>query len=165
MTDPRSDDPAPTRSAWIAVLERRLDRSQLTRNQQRGLVFAALALLPWSVQLFAGAPPTVRFVWGMVSLDPFSTSTLVAYVQFSRASIVFDWLLAAGLFALALAATLIEAVLDRRDGRVAAGLLALSGLANLSVAWAFSAQPGRFAVPIGTAVLGYVAWRWWRAGD
>lgn len=124
-----------------------------------------LAALPWSVQLFAGSSPTIRFVWGMVRLDPFSTSTLIAYLQVSRAPIVFDWLLAASFFGLALTATLAEVLLDRRDDRVAAGLLALSGLANISVAWTFSAQPGRLALPVGTVALWVVAWRWWQAGD
>jgi uncharacterized protein (TIGR04206 family) len=99
----------------------------------------------------------------MVSLESSSVSSIAAYVQFSGAPIVFDWVLSSSFFALAVAATLLGAVLGRQDGRIAAGLLALAGIANLSVAWTFSIQPARVALPIGSVVLWYVAWRWWRS--
>lgn len=101
----------------------------------------------------------------MVSLDPFAVSTLLAYLQYGGAPIVFDWALAVGFFGLALVATLLEWLLGLRDARIAAGLLALAGIANLAVSWRFSAQPYRIALPVGTVLLWYVAWRWWRAGD
>jgi uncharacterized protein (TIGR04206 family) len=140
------------------------DRSWLTPERWRLLALATLALVPWSIQLLDGSPLGLRFVWGMASLEPLAVSTLLAYLQVSRAPIVFDWLLAAGFFGLAVAVTLAEALLDRRDGRLAAGLLALAGVANLSVAWTFSTQPGRLALPVGTIALWVVAWRWWQAG-
>ncbi|MFW5918203.1 MAG: TIGR04206 family protein [Haloferacaceae archaeon] len=131
----------------------------------RVAVLALLAALPWSIQWLDGSGLGVRFVWGMASPGPGSVSTLVAYLRFSGAPIVFDWLLAAGLFGLAVVVTLIERATGRYDGRIAAGLLALSGLANLAVAWTFSVQPGRLALPVGTLLLWYVAWRWWREGS
>jgi uncharacterized protein (TIGR04206 family) len=115
------------------------------------------------IQLLDGSPLGLRFVWGMASLEPLAVSTLLAYLPVSRAPIVFDWLLSAGFFGLAVVATLAGALLDRSDARLAAGLLALAGVANLSVTWTFSTQPGRLALPVGTLALWFVAWRWWRA--
>jgi uncharacterized protein (TIGR04206 family) len=126
-------------------------------------VLLGLALVPWSVQLLDGTLPGLRFVWGMVSFEPLAASTLFAYLAFGGAPIVFDWTLAAGFFVLAVLATAAEALTNSRYGRVAAGLLALAGIVNLSVAWTFSIQPGRTALSIGTVLLWYVAWRWWRA--
>lgn len=141
------------------------DRRWLTPVQWRLLVLAALALAPWSLQVLDGTLLGLRFVWGMASLDPLAVSTLLAYLPVHRAPIVFDWLLAASFFGLAVVATLAGALLDRRDGRLAAGLLALAGVANLSVAWTFSPQPGRLALPVGTLALWVVAWRWWRGSS
>ena len=138
-------------------------RSNLRGSRNRILVLVALIALPWSIQFFDGAAPTLRFVWGMASLESSSVSSILLYVQFNRASIVFDWVLSGGFLLVAAVATLLGAVTDRQDGRIAAGSLVLAGLANLSVVWTFSIQPARSAVPIGSILVWYVAWRWWRS--
>jgi uncharacterized protein (TIGR04206 family) len=141
------------------------------RPRRRLLALLALLAVPWSVQFFGpGSLPTLRFAWGMVSLRPVAASLLLDYLRFGRAPIVFTWLLASGLYALAAAATLGAVAAARREGappgwgravdRAVAGLLALAGAANLSVAWTFSVQPGRVALPVGTLLLWAVAWRY-----
>ena len=56
------------------------------------------------------------------------------------------------------ASAVVGVVLDREDRRVTAGLLVLAGLTQLSLAYGFSRQPGRFAVPLGTVLCLAVVW-------
>ncbi|MFB6096766.1 MAG: TIGR04206 family protein [Haloferacaceae archaeon] len=123
---------------------------------------AALAVVPWSVQFLGGAVG-LRFAWGMVTLDPPSASLLTAYLGFARSWLVFAWALAATASALAVALALAPSLTRGRlprDDRLVAGLLALAGVANASVDWTFSMQPGRTALPVGTVALWALAWRW-----
>jgi uncharacterized protein (TIGR04206 family) len=133
------------------------------RPVPRALPAALVALLvvPWSVQTYAGGPPTVLFAWGEVGLDPLSATTLSTYLANVGAppEWLLGWPLALCCLLFALGAAVVGVARGRYDPAFSAGLLALAGVGLCSFAWGFSAQPGRTAVPVGAVGLWLVAAR------
>ena len=123
----------------------------------------ALLALPWSVQLYAGNAPTLLFAWGLVGLDPFVVTTLPDFLLLytaGRPRYLFAWPTSALVYLLALGSAVLGWLTGREDVRVTSGLLVVAGVLQASMAWGFSVQPGRVAVPFGTALCWAVAW--WR---
>ncbi|MFB6160147.1 MAG: TIGR04206 family protein [Haloferacaceae archaeon] len=138
--------------------------SSAERPGRRLLAVLALAVLPWSVQTFRGGAVTFLFPWGLVTVPPLHVTTLADYLFVYTAGLpdyILAWPTSVLLYALALASAS-AGLLDREDPRVTGGLLALVGVAQLSVAWGFSVQPARTAWPTGTLACWAVAWRCYR---
>jgi len=126
---------------------------------------ALLALLafPWSVQVYDAGAPTLVFPWGLVGLDPIGVTTLLDFLFRYTAGLpefVLAWPLGTVLYAAALASAAVGVATGHEDRRVTAGLLVVAGVTGLSLAGGFSVQPGRVAIPTGTALCAAVAW--WR---
>jgi uncharacterized protein (TIGR04206 family) len=129
-------------------------------------VVAALAAVPLSVQTYGTGETSFVFLWGLVGLDPLHVTTLPDYLGYAGGApgYVRAWPLTVLLWAAALAAALVDALTDRGDARVTAGLLVLAGVTALRLSSGFSVQPGRTAYATGTgACWAVAAWRWWRA--
>ncbi|WP_435063645.1 TIGR04206 family protein [Halobaculum sp. EA56] len=126
-------------------------------------------VVPWSVQVFADSGvPFLRFAWGGLSLTPVVYArTLPEYLALSGSPLLVPWVLAALCWLLAVGSAGLGFA-GREDPRVTAGLLALAGAVNLSVALRFGVQPLRTGYPVGTLALWAVAaWRYraWSRDD
>lgn len=127
-------------------------------------LFLLVFLAPWSVQVYESGSVTVVFAWGTTTPGTWSVTTLPDFLFRFTAGLpgwLYAWPISTVLYALALASALVGVGSGREDVRVTAGLLALSGVGLLGLAWGFSVQPGRVAVPTGTAALWGLAW--WRS--
>lgn len=136
------------------------DRSRARRLRVFG-PFAALLLVPWSVQTYAAGGVTLLFPWGLVNADPASVTTLYDFLFRYTAGLpdfVLAWPLSVVCYLLAFAVAVGGRFLSRPDDRLTAGLLAVAGVAQLTVAGGFAAQPGRTAWPVGTVALWAAAW-------
>jgi uncharacterized protein (TIGR04206 family) len=147
----------------------------VTRTDGTRAFAARFALLlvplfvPWSVLTGDATRPTFLFAWGLVNPDPLAVTTLYDFLFRYTAGLpdyILAWPLSVACYVSAVASALVgryagtraeRAGRDGRGGRVTAGLLALAGIAQLSLAYGFSVQPGRTAWPVGTAVLWAVA--------
>ena len=135
------------------------------RDPRRAGALLVLLAAPWSVAVVDPGYVTLVFPWGLVTPRTLSVTTLFDYLfvytsglpEFLRA-----WPASVGLYALALLAAGGGAVSGADDRRVTAGLLALAGVAQVSLAVGFSAQPGRVALPTGTLALWGAAWWYYR---
>lgn len=119
-----------------------------------------LAVVPWSVQAYAGGDVSLVFPWGLASLDPAQTVDLYSYLfRYTQGlpDYIYAWPLGVVLYLGAVASALAGLVTGREDPRVTGGLLAVAGVTQLTLAAGF-AQPGRTAVPTGTLALWAVAW-------
>ena len=142
----------------------------------RTLALVALLAIPWSVQLFSARDATFLFAWGLVNTNPPMLTTLPDFLLvYTRGlpEFILAWPLSVLLYALALASAAIGWRTGREDPRVTAGLLVVAGVAQFQLAWGFSYQPYRTALPIGTVAFLAVTWwgYWpalrsaWRRGD
>ena len=128
---------------------------------RRSLVVLGLAAIPWSVQTFPGGAVTFLFPWGLVTVPPVHVTTLYGYLFVHTVGLpdyILAWPTSVALYALALASALVGRLVGREDPRVTGGLLVLVGVAQLSLAWGFTVQPGRIAWPTGTLACWAVAW-------
>ncbi|WP_225334637.1 TIGR04206 family protein [Halomicrobium urmianum] len=127
---------------------------------RRLAALAAVGLLPWSL-VVSGGEATLVFAFGLVDPDPFSLTTLYHYVfAYTRGlpEYLLAWPVGVCLYLGALASAAVGHLTGREDHRITAGLLVLAGLTQLSFAWGFSRQPGRYAVPVGAVALFAVVW-------
>jgi uncharacterized protein (TIGR04206 family) len=126
---------------------------------RRLLAILALAICPWSVAVAGVA--TFVFPFALVDPNTGAVTTIDAY-YFRQTTVLPPFLQAWGigvvLYLGAVTSAVAGVVLDREDRRVTAGLLVLAGLTQLSLAYGFSRQPGRFAVPLGTVLCLAVVW-------
>ena len=131
-------------------------------GSRRGLVaVAALAAVPWSLQVFSFGDVTFLFPWGLVNTNPLQVTTLFDFLFRYTAGLpnyILAWPLGVVLWFCALASAAVGAVAGREDPRVTGGLLVLAGATQVSVALGFSVQPNRVAYPTGTLALWLVAW-------
>ena len=135
--------------------------SDSTRSRRGLLAVAALAAVPWSLQVFSVGDATFLFVWGLVNTNPLQLTTLTDFLFRYTAGLpnyILAWPLGAVLWLCALASAAVGAVSGREDPRVTGGLLVLAGVTQVSVAFGFSVQPNRVAYPTGTLALWLVAW-------
>lgn len=140
-------------------------RATAAESSPRALA-ALLALLavPWSLQTFGVGDVTFLFPWGLLNTGPLRVTDLHAFLFEHTAGLpgfVLAWPVSVLLYATAVGSAALGAVGGREDPRVTGGLLVLAGVAQLSVAWGFSVQPGRIAYPTGTLALWGAAWRWY----
>jgi uncharacterized protein (TIGR04206 family) len=137
-----------------------------------------LFLLPWSVLSYGGVTEgstTLLFAWGLFDPATAQVTGIHTYLTYTRG--LPDWLLAWPVGAGALVGALASAAVGyargrdsdshrghrQRTERVTASLLALVGVAVLSLSWGFSGQLGRTGFPLGTAVAWAVGgWFWLR---
>lgn len=138
--------------------------ASLPRPTPRRILLAVLlcGAIPWSVQTFVGSDvPFLRFAWGGLSFTPVVTPRfLPTYFALSRYPLLWRWAVASACWLLAVGSAALG-VVGREDARVTAGLLALAGAVNASVAFRFGLQPLRTAYPVGTLALWAVAaWRY-----
>ncbi|WP_226010249.1 TIGR04206 family protein [Halomicrobium salinisoli] len=127
---------------------------------RRVAAFAAVGLLPWSV-VVSGGETTLVFAFGLVDPDPFLLTTLPDYVfAYTRGlpEYLLAWPLGVCLYVGALASAAVGRLTGREDHRITAGLLVFAGLTQVSFAFGFARQPGRYAVPVGTVTLFASAW-------
>ncbi|MGM0592310.1 MAG: TIGR04206 family protein [Halobacteriota archaeon] len=141
----------------------RPDGEPLTsRSDVRRLVVLFLLLaVPWSVVVVESGYLSLVFAWGLTTPSVGSVTTLYDFLFRFTAGLpghIYAWPLSVALYGLALASAALGVVIGREDERVTAGLLVLAGVAQLSFAQGFSAQPGRFALPVGSVALWVVAW-------
>ena len=128
---------------------------------RRLLAILALSAIPWSVQAYGAGAVTLLFPWGLVSLDPLHVTDLHSFLFRYTAGLpefILAWPLSALCYALAAGSAALGVATGREDVRVTAALLALAGVAQLSVARGFAARFGRTAYPVGTVALWAVAW-------
>ncbi len=119
---------------------------------------------------------TLLFAWGLMDPATGHVTGINTYFTYTRG--LPDWILAWPVGVGSLVAALASAAVGDargRDGypssgqqhradRVTAALLALVGVAVLSLSWGFSAQLGRTGIPLGTVFAWPVAgWFWLRA--
>lgn len=104
-------------------------------------------------------PPFLGFAWGGVSLDPFLVRPPPTYLRPSSWPLLDRWLVSAACWLLAVGSAALGRV-DREDARVTAGLLALAGAVNASVAASFGVQPTRTAYVGSVALRAAAAWRY-----
>jgi uncharacterized protein (TIGR04206 family) len=127
--------------------------------RRRLAVIAALAVVPWTVILIYGEA-TLVFPWGFLNTNPvelIDTYTLLVVAggglprnpQLLPLSILF--------WAVALASAA-AGLVGREDPRFTAGLLVLSGVSHLGVAYAFSHRLAYTPVPFGAVLMFVVAW-------
>jgi uncharacterized protein (TIGR04206 family) len=120
-----------------------------------------LLVLPWSIQLYASGATTILFPWGSVTPSVASVTTLAEFLLRYTAGLpgwLYAWPISALLYGLGVLSAAVGALGGREDVRLTAGLLVLAGVGNLWLAWGFSFQPGRIAIPVGTAALWGVVW-------
>ncbi|GAA0286881.1 TIGR04206 family protein [Halobacterium noricense] len=128
-------------------------------SPQRRLAVVVLAgALPWTVVTFNGGWYPV-FSFGFLHLDPFSFTSLPAYV--SRVGTVpprlTAWPMATLLYVAALATALFDYV-SSLDARIPAGLLFLAGVDVGLLALSLSRQPTILAFPVGALWLWAAVW-------
>jgi uncharacterized protein (TIGR04206 family) len=127
---------------------------------RRVLVLVALAVVPWSVQVFSVGDATFLFPWGLLNTNPLHVTPITDFLfryTMGLPNYILAWPLGTLLWVGALASA-VFGFFDREDPRVTAGLLVLAGVTQLSVAAGFSVQPYRTAYPTGTFALWLVAW-------
>jgi len=131
------------------------------KNTPRGrfLLVLALAVLPWTVVSARGVV-TFLHPLGLLNLTPphlvFLPEYLLVYTR-GLPDYILAWPVGVLLYLGALASAA-GGLVGREDRRVTAGLLALVGLTQLSVAAGFSRRLGYVAVPLVTLVVAGVAW-------
>ena len=136
--------------------------------RRRLAVLLAPLALPWNAAVVDGGLITLVFPWGLVTPRPPSVTTLSDYLFVYTSGLpgyLRAWPASVGLYALAVCFAVTGAATGLDDRRITAGLLALAGAAHVTLALGFAAQPGRYAVPTGTLVLGAVAWWYYRRAD
>lgn len=135
----------------------------MTATRHRLLVFAGLAILPWTV-VVTGGVPTLFFTVGFLNLDPFALTTITDYYfAFTEGLPGFlnAYGIGVGLFVLATGSAA-TGLVGREDERVTAALLVLAGISQATFALGFLRRPGVVAVPVGTVFLwGTVWWYYW----
>ncbi|PSP94074.1 TIGR04206 family protein [Halobacteriales archaeon QS_4_62_28] len=119
----------------------------------------ALAVVPWTVAV-AG---TVTFVFPFALVDPNTGAVTTIFDYYVRYTTTLPqylraWGIGVGCYLGVVASVLSGRVWDVEDRRVTAGLLVFAGLTQLSLAYGFSRQPGRFGVPVGTVLCLAVVW-------
>jgi uncharacterized protein (TIGR04206 family) len=125
------------------------------------LTILSLLLVPWAALAYESGFVTLVFAWGLATPAQGSVTTLYAFLFRFTAGLpefILAWPVGVGCYLLALLSAAVGAVTGREDVRVTAGLLALAGVATLSLVGGFSTQPGRVAYPVGTLALWAVAW-------
>jgi uncharacterized protein (TIGR04206 family) len=132
-------------------------------TSSRGALVAVVALLavPWSIQLYESGAVTVLFAWGSVTPGVGSVTTLPDFLVRFTAGLpewLYAWPIAALLYGLGVLSAAAGVFGGHEDVRLTAGLLALAGVGALWLAWGFSFQPGRIAIPAGTVALWSVVW-------
>ena len=137
-----------------------------TVRRRLAVLLAPLAL-PWNVAVVETGYVTLVFPWGLVTPGPGprSVTTLYDYLFVYTSGLpayLRAWPASVGLYLLALGFAAAGVATGFDDRRVTAGLLALAGAAHVTLALGFSTQPGRYAVPTGTLVLGAAAWWYYR---
>ena len=135
----------------------------MTETSSRRALAGVVALLavPWSIQVYESGAVTVLFAWGSVTPSVASVTTLADFLLRYTAGLpewLYAWPIATLLYGLGLVSAALGVVADREDVRLTAGLLSLAGVGTLWLAWGFSAQLGRVAVPVGTVALWAVVW-------
>ena len=136
--------------------------------RRRLAVLLAPLALPWNAAVVDGRFVTLVFPWGLVTPGTPSVTTLYDYLFVYTSGLpdyLRAWPASVGLYLLALGFATVGAATGFDDRRVTSGLLALAGAAHVTLALGFSTQPGRYAVPTGTLVLGAVAWWYYRRTD
>jgi len=132
------------------------------KNTPRGrfLLVLALAVLPWTVVSARGIV-TFLHPLGLLNLTPphlvFLPEYLLVYTR-GLPDYILAWPVGVLLYLGALASAA-GGLVGREDRRVTAGLLALVGLTQLSVAAGFSRRFGYVAVPLVTVAAAAIAWR------
>ncbi|RDI71063.1 TIGR04206 family protein [Halopelagius longus] len=142
-------------------MARRTDRQESPSDDRTVLVLLALLAVPWSIQRYADGGTTLLFAWGLLNTAPFGVTTLSDFLfVYTRGlpEYIFSWPLSVACYAGAVASAVVGWRRGREDSRVTGGLLAVAGVAQLSLAQGFSVQPGRTAWPLGTLALWAVAW-------
>jgi len=128
----------------------------------RLFVLLALLAVPWSVQVFAVGDATFVFAWGLVNTNPLSVTTLFDFLfVYTRGlpAYILAWPLSTLLYTAAVASAVVGWRTGREDPRVTAGLLVVAAVAQVRLAWGFSVQPGRVALPVAT--IAFLAVAWW----
>ncbi|SFF97477.1 TIGR04206 family protein [Halopelagius inordinatus] len=142
-------------------MSRRSDRSDTASDRTAVLAVLSLLAVPWSVQTFPGGDETLLFAWGLLNTAPVGVTTLFEFLfVYTRGlpDFIVSWPVSVACYAGAVASAVVGWRRGREDPRVTGGLLVLAGVAQLSLASGFSAQPGRTAWPLGTLALWTVAW-------
>ena len=124
----------------------------------------ALLAVPWSIQTFAVGDVTFLFPWGLLNTSPLQVTDLHVFLfehTVGLPGFILAWPMSVLLYATAVGSAALGVARGREDPRVTGGLLVLAGVAQLSVAWGFSIQPGRIAYPTGTVALWGAAWWYW----
>jgi uncharacterized protein (TIGR04206 family) len=131
------------------------------------LLVLSLLVVPWSVLTYGSVGEgftTLLFGWGL--FDPATGQVTGLHTFLAYTAGLPDWILAWPVGVVCLVAALASAGAGHTragegDMRLTAVLLALVGVAVLSVSWGFSVQPGRTGIPVGTAVAWVAAARYW----
>lgn len=149
---------------------------------RRGLLLVlSLFFLPWSVLSYGGVTEgstTLLFAWGLMDPATGHVTGIQTYLTHTRGlpNWILAWPVGVGALLGALASVAVGHARGRGDDsrcssggqrqsaeRVTAALLALVGIAVLSLSWGFSAQLGRTGYPLGTAFAWTAAaWFWLR---
>lgn len=140
------------------------DASALDTGGSRRLrAVLVLALVPWSVQVFARGDVTFLFAWGLLNTNPVNVTTLSEFLfRYTQGlpDYILVWPIGVGCYLVAVGSAVLGRVRGYEDGRLTAAALVLAGVTQLELARGFSVQPGRVAWPVGTvalwAVAGYV---------
>ncbi|MFB6183727.1 MAG: TIGR04206 family protein [Haloarculaceae archaeon] len=128
-------------------------------SRARLLAVLAVGVVPWTVVYTRGF---VTLVTPVALIDPVTgtVTTVVEYLQYTIGappSLMMPWLVAVGIYVLALASAAL-AFRDREDRRVTGGLLVLLGVTQVSLSIGFGRRPTYLAVPVATATCWAVAW-------
>ena len=120
---------------------------------RRLLVLVLPGLLPWGVVTWPGGFYLVFAAgWTVEGLSGFRTLPTILAASGLGAPAAAPWLVAALLYALALASAALSSV-GREDRRLTAGLCFLAGTSVLLFALRSSAQRGILVVPVGVVTL------------
>lgn len=128
-------------------------------------VLVTLAFLPWTFVVVPGTV-TLVFPWGMVDPGSPGFTDLVSYLTVytgpygSLPRYLRAWPMSTALYLGAVASALAGAVAEREDVRVTVGLLVLAAVTHAWVAIGLT-RGVRVAFPVGSIVLGFVAWWRW----
>ncbi|SFR46889.1 TIGR04206 family protein [Halogeometricum limi] len=120
----------------------------------------SLLAVPWSVQVFTGRDATFVFAWGLLNTNPLQVTTLYDFLfvyTMGLPDYIYSWPLSVVVYLSALAFAVVGPRVGYVDRRVVAGLLAVAGVLQLTLAQGFSVQPNRTAWPLGTVVMFGVA--------